>query len=100
MMLRTFTYRVPKRKERVMLRFMKVDIPRMLRRIPGCRSAYLARRQGRSGEYIWVSLWANDAAWKKAGKRKEWKELGVKEKKLKFFKSRPRHVHYDITVSV
>ncbi len=99
-MLRTFTYRVPKGKERVMQRFMKSDIRKMLLRIPGCRAAYFAKRQGKNREYIWVSLWTNNQAFKKAGKRKDWKELGVKEKSLKFFAGRPKHVHYDVIYSI
>lgn len=100
MMLRTFTYRVPKGKERVMLRFMNSEVRRMLRRIPGCRAVFFASRQGRKREYIWVSLWSSNSAFKKAGRHKDWKALGVKEHKMKFFAGRPGHAHYNLIFSL
>lgn len=101
MMLRTHVLRVRKGKEKALLQFMKLDVPRMLRKVPGCRVAYFARSQKNKREFIWVSLWTSKAAWKNAPKSTpDWKKLGVKEKAIKFQARPPRNTHYDLILTV
>lgn len=80
--------------------FMKREARRLLRRVPGCRAAYFLRNQARRNEYVWVTLWASDAARERAMQRKDWKDVARREEKGGFFGRRPRRVHYDVVFSL
>ncbi|MFQ5927460.1 MAG: antibiotic biosynthesis monooxygenase family protein [Terriglobia bacterium] len=100
MMLRTFTFRVPKKRERAMRAFMKREARRLLRRVPGCRAAYFLRNQARRNEYTWVTVWTSDAARERAMQRRDWKALVKREEQAGFFAGRPRRVHYDVVLTL
>ena len=110
MVLRTFTFRVPKKKEGAMLGFMRrpstspFDLAQgelgvkealaLLKRIPACRTAYFLRPEGGKGEYTWVTLWTSKAARERMMRRKEWQNFLKKETRL--FAGNPRIRHYDV----
>lgn len=100
MMLRTFTFRVPKKSARKMVAFMRREARRLLQRIPACRAAYFVRNQARKNEYMWVTLWTSDAARERAMRRKDWKNVATREEKAGFFSGGPRHVHYDVVLTL
>ncbi|MBI4466043.1 MAG: antibiotic biosynthesis monooxygenase [Acidobacteria bacterium] len=95
MVLRMFTFRANKGKERGLVGFMRRRALRLLRRIPACRAAYFLRNPERKGEYVWVTLWASEAGLRAARKRKDWKEI-VREEESQFFAGKPQARHYQV----
>jgi hypothetical protein len=95
MLLRTFAFRVPKKKERAMAAFMRTRAMRLLRRLPACRAAYFLRNARRRGDYVWVTLWTSDAARARTMQREDWKKL-VKEESARFFSGKPKITHYQV----
>jgi len=100
MMLRTLTFVVPKPKDRAMRAFMRRAALPMVQCIPSCRAAYFVRNQARKNEYMWVTVWPSAAALERARQRKDWKDVTGREEKAGFFLSRPRHVHYDVLLTL
>lgn len=109
MILRTFTFRVAKKKERTLVKFMRRPSSRearlgiksplqLLNSIPGCRAAYFTRSTERKGEYLWVTLWTSDAARRAAQRRKDWQAV-VEKEETQFFAGRPQARHYRVLLS-
>lgn len=95
MILRAFTFRVAKKKERALVGFMRREALALLKRIPGCRAAYFTRSLERKGEYLWVTLWRSDGARRAAQRRKDWQAVVEKEESL-FFAGRPQARHNQV----
>ncbi|MFQ5853619.1 MAG: hypothetical protein ACE5JU_23925 [Candidatus Binatia bacterium] len=109
MILQTIRFRVPKKRERAMVAFMRQEARRLLRRVPACRAAYFLgtastslgagpARKGpkRAGEYMWVTLWTSEAARKRAMRRKDWREVARQEEEAGFFAGKPQARHYKV----
>lgn len=96
MTLRRFVFRVPRKRERAMVAFMRREALRLLRRIPACRAAYLLRGPNRKREYTWVTLWTSEAALQRALRRKDWQDVLRREEEAGFFAGRPRTRHYTV----
>lgn len=95
MTLRTFVFRVQKKKQRTLVKFMRRGALRLLRRIPACRAAYFMRSPERKGQYIWMTVWTSEAGRQAAMKRTDWKEI-VQEEESQFFGGRPQARHYRV----
>lgn len=97
-MIRTHIFRVSKAKERETLRYMNGEVRRMIAGkpgLPGCTSVFFARNRKRPREYVWVSVWKNEAAFNKnVALREEWKRVGRREEEL-FAGAHPM-IHYEV----
>ena len=82
MLVRVFQFRVKKGRERATESFMLRKPMGLLRQLAGCRHAYFLRNREKKGEYMWVTVWTNDAARKRAMSRTDWQAL-VKEEDRK-----------------
>jgi len=100
MLLRTLTFLVPKPKDRAMRAFMRWEALPLVRRIPACRAAYFVRNQARKNEYMWVTVWPSAAALARAMRRQDWQDVTAREVRAGFFARRPRHVHYDVVLTL
>lgn len=98
MLVRTFTFRVPRKRERRMLSFMRQEARRLLQRIPACQAAYFLRDQKRKREYMWVTVWSSAAACERARQRADWKEVARREEDAGFFGGAPRAAHYAVVL--
>lgn len=98
MLVRMFRFRAPEKKERGMVRFMRREALRLLRRIPACRAAYFLRGD-KKREYVWITIWVSDAARRRAMARKDWKEVVAREEKAGFFAGRPQAGHYKVVLT-
>lgn len=98
MMIRTHTFRVSKAKEKETLRYMNGEVRRMMLGkpgLPGCLAVFFIRSKKRKREYVWVSVWKNEATFRKGVlRRKEWQEVGRREEEL--FSGRHPMIHYDV----
>ena len=95
MLVRMFGFRVRKGRERATESFMLRKAMGVLKRIGGCRQAYFLRSREKKGEYMWVTVWASEAALKKAMGRKDWQAL-VKEETAEFFVGKAKVRHYGV----
>lgn len=98
MILRTYTFRVPKKNERKMLAFMRREARQLLRRVSACRAAYFLRGHGKKREYIWITVWTSDRARKAAMRRKDWQAVSRREEELGFFAGQPKSDHFEVLV--
>jgi heme-degrading monooxygenase HmoA len=96
MVVRILRFRVPKRNERKMLAFMRRDPQHLLHRVRGLRGAYFLREQGRKNEYAWITVWASDAACRRAVRSRAWQDLLQREKASGFFAGKPDARHYEV----
>jgi heme-degrading monooxygenase HmoA len=98
MVVRLLRFRVPKRNEQKMLTFMRRDPSHVLRRVAGLRGAYFLREQGRKNEYAWITLWASNAACRRAVRSRAWQGLLRRERASGFFASKPDVRHYEVVL--
>lgn len=96
MVVRILRFRVPKRNERKMLAFMRRDAVHLLHHVHGLRGAYFLREQGRRQSYAWITVWASDAARRRAVSGPAWQETLRREKRAGFFAGKPDARHYNV----
>lgn len=100
MILRTFVFRVKRKKRRAVVGFMRREALKLLRRIPACRAAYFVQSPkpkgpNRAREYMWVTLWPNQRAVRVAQKRKDWRRV-VRVEEGEYFAGKPKASHYEV----
>ena len=98
MVVRVLRFRVPKKNIRKMLAFMRRDPRHVLHHAPGLRGAYFLREQGKRNEYAWITIWASDAACRRAVRGRAWQDLLRREKASGFFTGKPDARHYDVVL--
>ncbi len=96
MILRTYTFRVPKKNERKMVAFMKREALPVVRRMPAIRSAYFLRALKKKQQYMWVTLWTSEPARRRTAAHPAWKALGQAEHKGGFFAGTPQARHFQV----
>lgn len=63
--------------------------------LPGCLAVYFVRNRKRKREYAWISVWKNEAVFKRnVERRKEWQQVGRREEEL--FSGKHPMIHYDV----
>jgi len=98
MVVRVLRFRVPKKNIRKMLAFMRRDPRHVLHHAPGLRGAYFLREQGKRNDYAWITVWASDAACRRAVRSRGWQELLRREKASGFFAGKPDARHYEVVL--
>ena len=99
MVVRILRFRVPKKNVWKMLAFMRREPRGLLRRSAGLRAAYFLREQGRKGQYAWITVWASDAACRRAVRSRAWQEILRREKASGFFAGKPDARHYEVLLT-
>lgn len=98
MVVRILRFRVPKKNLKKMLAFMRRDPRHLLHHSPGLRGAFFLREQGRKNEFAWITVWASDAACRRAVRGRAWQELLRREKASGFFAGKPDARHYAVVL--
>ncbi|MGH9803555.1 MAG: antibiotic biosynthesis monooxygenase family protein [Candidatus Acidiferrales bacterium] len=96
MVVRMLKFRVPKKNVKKMLAFMRRDPRHLLHRSRGLRGAYFLREQGSKNGYAWITVWASNAACRRAVRSPGWQDLLRREKASGFFAGKPDARHYDV----